>query len=516
MQDPDDSPEEMDERINQQFAAMDSGLKDKVPQVRASAARCIFHVLDSYWEMIPAGVTARYLKVLAEDLAYDAAAPIVRATIPKGFSNLLQNSLTHSMIRLTIPALSNMRIDPCASVRAEFIQFIHVLANHPEFDWNTAVTLEDLLDSLAVETYEIAAKIQKVLIPTYFPDRETGPALVAELLQEKPEAGLAFLCNLAGVSYSSGQDGLQGMKEHVTPAVGHQDLISLASDLAAHLWNTEIETKSVNTKSLGKQKSKSMTKKSRRKNAAENISDNVVDEEHGKVLEKPETWHSIAEGLMIVCIGLGHMVRKGKLDTANTQRIFTSTQFKDLSKRSREIDSDSVIFWVIAAALPHSSGAGNVRKECVGFLIEKSARKYDSIQLKAALECILAPQDAVGRLLMNFGDMYSSNICLENASMHRKAKLAYLDPLKSLDIVASSQLLKQVFKLQYIEEQKDIVSLIKGIVVGMKEAAEDMLYMSDAGQAALVTDNLPSLCIYCFLMSVKNEYGTEGGDWYDC
>ena len=60
------------------------------------------------------------------------------------------------------------------------------------------VTPEDLLDSLALESSGISSRLQQLLLPSYFPNLEEGPSLVAYLLRQCPEAGKAFCRCLAG------------------------------------------------------------------------------------------------------------------------------------------------------------------------------------------------------------------------------------------------------------------------------------------------------------------------------
>lgn len=60
------------------------------------------------------------------------------------------------------------------------------------------VSPEDLLHALAVETPLVANRLQKLLLPSYFPNAEEGPSLVAYLLRTRPAAGLAFCSTLCG------------------------------------------------------------------------------------------------------------------------------------------------------------------------------------------------------------------------------------------------------------------------------------------------------------------------------
>ena len=56
--------QECDEVLQRQFEELSRGLTDSAPAVRMTAAAGICAVLNVYWELVPAGVTAAYLKRL--------------------------------------------------------------------------------------------------------------------------------------------------------------------------------------------------------------------------------------------------------------------------------------------------------------------------------------------------------------------------------------------------------------------------------------------------------------------
>ena len=65
VQDPDASNEDTDEVLTRQFAAFGDALGDDSPAVRAEAVSGLGSLLDSYWELVPAGVTAGFLQRIA-------------------------------------------------------------------------------------------------------------------------------------------------------------------------------------------------------------------------------------------------------------------------------------------------------------------------------------------------------------------------------------------------------------------------------------------------------------------
>lgn len=57
--------------LQRQFEELSQGLSDDAPAVRITAAGGICSVLNVYWELLPAGVTATYLKRLTGDTQRD-------------------------------------------------------------------------------------------------------------------------------------------------------------------------------------------------------------------------------------------------------------------------------------------------------------------------------------------------------------------------------------------------------------------------------------------------------------
>lgn len=56
--------QESDELLQRQFEELSKGLQDDAPAVRMTAASGICSLLNMYWELVPAGTTAAYLKRL--------------------------------------------------------------------------------------------------------------------------------------------------------------------------------------------------------------------------------------------------------------------------------------------------------------------------------------------------------------------------------------------------------------------------------------------------------------------
>lgn len=60
------------------------------------------------------------------------------------------------------------------------------------------VPLEALLSALGTDAPPVAGRLQRLLLPSFLPGPEAGPACLAQLLRGSPSAGRAFCAFLAG------------------------------------------------------------------------------------------------------------------------------------------------------------------------------------------------------------------------------------------------------------------------------------------------------------------------------
>ncbi len=92
LQDPDASNEETDELLSKQFAQLGDALGDAAPAVRAAAVAGVCQLLSTFWELIPAAVTAGFLKRIAgadqpNTIPWHGQTQAKLATVPYGVSS---------------------------------------------------------------------------------------------------------------------------------------------------------------------------------------------------------------------------------------------------------------------------------------------------------------------------------------------------------------------------------------------------------------------------------------------
>ena len=68
-------------------------------QVRVVAVEGVCRVLGVYWDMVPAGATKKFTMRLIKDLCFDASSSPVRAAVFRGLTYVLDNHLSHALLR---------------------------------------------------------------------------------------------------------------------------------------------------------------------------------------------------------------------------------------------------------------------------------------------------------------------------------------------------------------------------------------------------------------------------------
>lgn len=86
--------------------------------------------------------------------------------------------------------------------------------------FHSVVPVETLLEVMALDVAAVSERIQRLLLPTFFPNPEAGPAVVAALLRKSPAAGKAFCQYLAGTYQPEGGEPVVTAAGGLAAAVG--------------------------------------------------------------------------------------------------------------------------------------------------------------------------------------------------------------------------------------------------------------------------------------------------------
>ncbi|KAK9830117.1 hypothetical protein WJX72_009857 [[Myrmecia] bisecta] len=232
LQDPDAANEETDELLSRQFSILGSSLGDEAPAVRVAAVLGLCQLLNVYWELVPAATIASFLQRLAGELAFDTAFAGVRAAVAEGLTLLVENPLAQPVLKKLLPHLGPLLQDPALKVRVAFADLLLAIMSVRALHFVDIVALDTLLDVMATDAPPVSERIQRLLLPSYFPDVEEGPARVAALLRTCPEAGKAFCQFLVG-RYQPQEGDVRALAKG--SGVPMENIVELAVALRDHL-----------------------------------------------------------------------------------------------------------------------------------------------------------------------------------------------------------------------------------------------------------------------------------------
>ncbi|DBA71994.1 TPA: hypothetical protein ACH3X2_010737 [Trebouxia sp. C0005] len=374
LQDTSASAEESDELLQRQFEGLSKGLQDDAPAVRITAASGICALLNTYWELMPAGITAAYLKHLTDEVAYDSSSPGVRLAAVQGLTGLVDNPLAQPLLKVVLPKLGPLLHDAALKVRVALADLLLTVMRVRELHFVDIVDVEQLLDVMGQDVPQVAERVQRLLLPSYFPDGGEGPARVAMLLRQKPSAGKAFCaCLLQAAPVERVVDLVAALRDHLLSSAPAQD-----SALAA----AEAGPSKGGKRRRGRKQMKAVAG-----------SPDQHEEENAEVVqqESAEAWHSLLEGMTELCTGLATAVAAGQEEDTALQGLFSANALVQLLGLCQNATCRGSVMH-IAAALTEAPAAIAVQARCLKRLVSKSSREdcMDDTELKAALQCVLA------------------------------------------------------------------------------------------------------------------------------
>ncbi|KAL0037621.1 hypothetical protein WJX77_005190 [Trebouxia sp. C0004] len=373
LQDTSSSAEESDELLQQQFEELSKGLRDEAPAVRITAASGICALLNTYWELIPSAITAAYLKHLTDEVAYDSTSPGVRLAAVQGLTGLVDNPLAQPLLRVVLPKLGPLLHDTALKLRVAVADLLLTVMRVRELHFVDIVDVEQLLNVMGQDVPQVAERVQRLLLPSYFPDGGEGPARVAMLLRQNPTAGKAFCASLFQAPVERVVELVAALRDHLLSSAPAQD-----SALAA----TE----------AGPSKG-SKRRRGRKQMQAVAGSPGQPEEENAEVVqqETAEAWHSLLEGLAELCTGLATAVAAGQEEDTALQGLFPTNALVQLLGLCQSAPCRGLVMH-IAAALTEAPAAVAVQARCLKRLVNKTSRE-DSMrdtELKATLQCVVA------------------------------------------------------------------------------------------------------------------------------
>ncbi|KAJ9670497.1 hypothetical protein PVL29_026805 [Vitis rotundifolia] len=198
LEDPDATKETKDTMLDKQFFLLERLLSDDCPEIRVVAVEGSCRILHLFWEIIPSSTITKMITKIFDDMSSDKCNEVRLSTL-NGIMYLLGNPQSHEILKVLLPRLGHLILDPALSVRVAIADLLLLLSDIRTFQFHKVVGLDVLLSTLADDQPPVAQKITKLLIPSYFPSKVTPEEACKRcvtLIKRSPKAGARF-CEFA-------------------------------------------------------------------------------------------------------------------------------------------------------------------------------------------------------------------------------------------------------------------------------------------------------------------------------
>ncbi|KAM7263266.1 hypothetical protein ACFE04_000949 [Oxalis oulophora] len=244
VEDPDSTKEEKDVLLDKQFFLLERLVIDDCPDTRAVAVEGCCRVLHQFWEIIPSSTITKMLKKVFDDMSHDVCSEVRLSTV-KGIIYLLGNPLSHEILKVLLARLGHLMLDNVLSLRVAIVDLLLLTKDFPTFQFNKVqmslnllvivclallkylvVVLDILLSALANDQPQVAQKITRLLIPSYFPSTvpiEEACNRCVALLKRSPAAGARF-CEFFALEGTSRKSILELVKVLIGLVLSHSKL----------------------------------------------------------------------------------------------------------------------------------------------------------------------------------------------------------------------------------------------------------------------------------------------------
>ncbi|PRP88264.1 putative condensin-2 complex subunit G2 [Planoprotostelium fungivorum] len=195
LQDPTASAADIDEGMQKQFTLLQELLYDDSVAVRAAMIHGVSRVLMVWWELIPEASVRVLLTHLLGKLAHDKSSPVVRAAVLEGVTYMLENHMSHQILRALLPNIADLINDSCETVRLAFVELLHTIKNIKSIKFYEVIEPEQLIARLQKEKSVVAKKISSLLINSFCPYNQPTSVLIKRclaLIRSSPTSAMSF------------------------------------------------------------------------------------------------------------------------------------------------------------------------------------------------------------------------------------------------------------------------------------------------------------------------------------
>ncbi|PRQ50927.1 putative condensin-2 complex subunit G2 [Rosa chinensis] len=198
LEDPDSTKEVKDSLLDKQFFLLGKLLVDDCPEVRVVAVEGSCRILHLFWEVIPSPTITKLVTRIFDDMSHDTSHEVRLSTL-NGTMYLFGNPLCHQFLNVLLPRLGHLMMDNVLSIRVAMVDLLLLIRDIQNFQFHKVVKLDVLLSTLENDQPQVAQKITRLLMPSYFPSKETVETACnrcTTLVKRSPMAGARF-CEFA-------------------------------------------------------------------------------------------------------------------------------------------------------------------------------------------------------------------------------------------------------------------------------------------------------------------------------
>ncbi|CAK4082299.1 unnamed protein product [Aphanomyces euteiches] len=193
---PSASKEETDLIMQKQFDVMIQLVQDSAPAIRVVAVHGMSKVLSLYWELVPHEYIQQFLFWLFE-MVQDVSATAVRVAVLQGLTLVLDNHLSHSVLKSLLPKLSPYLHDKQESVRAAFCQLLVRIKSIRNMHFYDIAPVDQCLNRLVLDSSRnaVVKPLTNLFLRSYFPQGVSESSQVARtlsLIEEHEPASRVF------------------------------------------------------------------------------------------------------------------------------------------------------------------------------------------------------------------------------------------------------------------------------------------------------------------------------------
>lgn len=195
LSEPDLDKEEADELLQKQFDTMRDLLQDSSVAVRVTAILGVCKVVATYWEMIPAIVIKTFLQELVENLAWDTASVDVRVAVLQGLCMVLENRMSHHLMKRILPLIQPRIHDTSEKVRLAFLDLLLVVKGLGTIKFWSVCPVEHLLARMELDSVPVVKRIAALLMESFQPSEASRMKQLENcvaLIEANPNAARRF------------------------------------------------------------------------------------------------------------------------------------------------------------------------------------------------------------------------------------------------------------------------------------------------------------------------------------